>query len=145
MQPKYQPEPGHPNGIRTERAAFAGTVAPVIYHKRQPARWAQLAPYLVACAAVAAAAAVLAVFLAWRTAMQAQVTQLRHQVAATQSQLTAAANAGGSQIARLNQAVSTLRGEVTALDGLAAYTGTCTTDATSSTGRLAVYAVPCRP
>lgn len=145
MQPTYQPEPGHPNGMRAERAAFAETAAPVIHNKRQPARWAQLAPYLVACIAVAVAAAVLAVFLAWRTAMQVQVAQLRHEVAVTQSQLTAAADAGGSQIARLNRTVTTLRGEVNALDGLAVYTGTCTTDATSSTGRLAVYAMPCRP
>jgi hypothetical protein len=145
MQPKYQPEPGHPNGIRVERAAFAETAAPVTYHKRQPVKWAQLAPYLVACIALAATVAVLAVFLTWRTAMQTQISQLRHQVAVTQSQLTSAADAGGSQISRLNGAVSTLRGEVNALDGLAAYTGTCTTDATSSTGRLAVYAVPCRP
>jgi hypothetical protein len=145
MQPKYQAEPGHPNGMRVERAAFAETAAPVTYRKREPARWAQLAPYLVACVAVAVAAGVLAVFLAWRTAMQAQVAQLRREVAVTQSQLASAADAGGSQISRLNQAVSTLRGEVNALDGLAAYTGTCTTDATSSTGRLAVYAVPCRP
>ncbi len=94
---------------------------------------------------MAVAVAVLAVFLAWRTAMQAQVAQLRREVAVTQSQLASAAAAGGSQISRLNQAVSTLRGEVNALDGLAVYTGTCTTDATSSTGRLAVYAVPCRP
>ena len=143
MQPTYQPEPGHPNGMQVQRAAFAET-APV-YRKREPVRWAQLAPYLVACVAVAVAVAVLAVFLAWRTAMQAQVSQLRHEVAVTQSQLASAADAGGSQISRLNRAVSTLRGEVNALDGLAAYTGTCTTDATSSTGRLAVYAVPCRP
>jgi len=143
MQPTYQPEPGHPDGMQVQRAAFAQT-APVS-RKREPVRWAQLAPYLVACVAVAIAVAVLAVVLAWRTAMQAQVTQLRHQVAVTQSQLASAADAGGSQISRLNQAVSTLRGEVNALDGLAAYTGTCTTDATSSTGRLAVYAVPCRP
>jgi hypothetical protein len=145
MQPKYQPEQGHPNGLQAHRAAFAETAAPATYHKRQPVRWAQLAPYLVACIAVAVAVAVLAVFLPWRTAMQAQVTQLRHEVAATQSQLTSAADTGGSQISRLNQAVSTLRGEVNALDGLAAYTATCATDATSSTGRLAVYAVPCRP
>ena len=145
MQPTYQPEPGHPNGMQVHRAAFAETAAPVTYRKREPVRWAQLAPYLVACVAVAVAVAVLAVVLAWRTAMQAQVTQLRHQVAVTQSQLTSAADAGGSQIARLNRTVTTLRGEVNALDGLAVYTGTCTTDATSSTGRLAVYAVPCRP
>jgi anti-sigma-K factor RskA len=143
MQPKYQPEAGHPNGMRVERAAFAET-APVS-RKREPVRWGQLAPYLVACVAVAVAVAVLAVVLAWRTALQAQVSQLRHEGAATQSQLASAADAGGSQIARLNAAVSTLRGEVNALDGLAAYTGTCTTDATSSNGRLAVYAVPCRP
>jgi hypothetical protein len=144
MQPTYQPEAGHPNGMRAERAAFAETAALVTYRKRKPVRWAQLAPYLVACVVVALAVAVLAVILAWR-ALQAQVGQLRHEVAATQSQLASAADAGGSQIARLNGAVSTLRGEVNALDGLAAYTGTCTTDATSSNGRLAVYAVPCRP
>ena len=94
---------------------------------------------------MAVAVTVTVVFLAWRTAIQAQVSQLRHEVALTQSQLASAADAGGSQISGLNQAVSTLRGEVNALDGLAAYTGTCTTDATSSSGRLAVYAVPCRP
>ena len=96
---------------------------------------------------MAVAVTVTVVFLAWRTAIQAQVSQLRHEVALTQSQLASAADAGGSQISGLNQAVSTLRGEVNALDGLdglAAYTGTCATDATSSTGRLAVYAVPCR-
>jgi hypothetical protein len=145
MQPTYQPEPGHPNGLRAHRAAFAETAAPVTYRKREPVRWAQLAPCLVAGIAVAVAVAVLAVFLAWRTAIQAQVSQLRHEVAVTQSQLASAADAGGSQISSLNRAVSTLRGEVNALDGLAAYTGTCTTDATSSTGRLAFYAVPCRP
>jgi hypothetical protein len=143
MQPTYQPEPGHPNGMQVQRAAFAET-APVS-RKREPVKWAQLAPYLVACVAVAVAVAVLAVFLAWRTAMQTQVSQLRHEVAVTQSQLTSAADAGGSQITSLNRAVSTLRGDLNGLEGLAAYTGTCTTDATSSTGRLAVYAVPCRP
>jgi anti-sigma-K factor RskA len=143
MKPTYQPQPGHTNGMQVQRAAFAET-APVS-RKREPVRWAQLAPYLVACVAVAVAVAVLAVFLAWRTALQAQVAQLRREAAATQSQLASAADAGRSQISRLNQAVSTLRGQVNALDGLAVYTGTCTTDATSSTGRLAVYAVPCRP
>jgi hypothetical protein len=99
MQQKnwYQPDPdaGHPNWIRAERSAFADPTAPAsIYHKRQPVKWAQVAPYLVAVVALGVAVAVLMPVMNWRTGMQNQVNLLRHELATTQSQLATAADAG---------------------------------------------------
>src|SRR6266404_4536460 len=62
----------------------AVTVAPS-RARRGRDKWAQLAPYFVACVAVSVAVTVLLLFLIWRTGMQAQVDLLRHQVAATQA------------------------------------------------------------
>ena len=84
---------------------------------RHRVRWAQLAPYLVACVAMAVAIATLALTLTWRTAVQAQVGELRHQLAATQSQLSAAASSGQSQITRLSGRVSTLGTAVEVISG----------------------------
>jgi hypothetical protein len=104
-----------------------------------------LAPYLVACVAVAVAVATLAVTLTWRTAMQAQVNDLRHELAGTQSQLSAAASSGQSQITRLSGRVSTLGTAVDAISGrLAPYAQTCVTDATAPSGPVAA-SFPCRP
>jgi hypothetical protein len=103
---------------------------------RQRATWASLAPYLVACVAVAVAVVTLTLTLAWRTAMQAQVSQLQHELAGTQSQLSAAASSGQSQITRLSGRVSTLGTAVDALTGrLAPYAQTCVTTRPPRPGR----------
>lgn len=112
---------------------------------RQRARWASWAPYLVACISVAVAVATLALTLTWRTAMQAQVRQLQHELAATQSQLSAAASSGQSQITRLSGRVSTLSTAVDSITGrLAPYAQTCVTDANAPSGPVAA-SFPCRP
>jgi outer membrane murein-binding lipoprotein Lpp len=82
-------------------------------------------------------------FLIWRTGMQAQVDLLRHQVAATQAQLSAAADSGQSQISGLSRDVNGLRHDVNAVSGLASYKGECTADASGPSG-VAVYVLPCR-
>jgi hypothetical protein len=112
---------------------------------RQRATWAQLAPYLVACVAVALAVATMTLTLTWRTAMQAQVSQLRHELAGTQSQLSAAVGSGQSQITRLSGRVSTLGTAMDAITGrLAPYAATCVTDATAPSGPVAASFL-CRP
>jgi uncharacterized protein HemX len=112
---------------------------------RPRARWASLAPYLVACVAVAMAVATLTLTLAWRAAMQAQVSQLRHELAATQAQLSAAASSGQSQITRLSGRVSTLGTAMDAITGrLAPYTAICVTDANAPSGPAAASFL-CRP
>jgi len=112
---------------------------------RRRASWAQLAPYLVACIAVAVAVAALALTLTWRTAMQAQVSQLQHELAGTQSQLSAAASSGQSQLTRLSGRVNTLGTAVDAITGrLAPYAQTCVTDATAPSGPVAASFL-CRP
>jgi hypothetical protein len=145
MQPTYQPPSGHPNGLQAHRAAFAETIAPPS-PKRQPAKWAAVMPYFVAVTALGVSVAVLLLVMTWRTSMQDQVNQLRHEVAATQSQLASDAASGGSQLSRLGQILRGVRGDVNTLENsLAAYTGACSTDATGPTGHLAVYVVPCHP
>jgi len=109
------------------------------------ATWAQLAPYLVACVAVAVAVATLALTLTWRTTMQAQVNDLRHEVAGTQAQLSAAANSGQSQITRLSGRVSTLGTAVEVITGrLAPYAQACVADATGPSGPVSASFL-CRP
>jgi hypothetical protein len=94
---------------------------------------------------MAVAIATLALTLTWRTAVQAQVGELRHQLAATQSQLSAAASSGQSQITRLSGRVSTLGTAVEVISGrLAPYAQTCITDATGPSGPAAASFL-CRP
>jgi len=113
------------------------------YH-REGIKWSALAPYLVACAAVAVATATLFLFLSWKGSMQAQVTQLRHEVATAQVQ-AASGDAGLSQsLSGLARHVSTLRTDVNAISGLvSSYTGICTIDAAGPSG-VSSYAVHCK-
>jgi len=137
----------HPNWPHNQIRQPAVPAAAVTVPGRlgQRARWAQLAPYLVACVAVAVAVATLALTLTWRTAMQAQVSQLQHEVATTHAQLAAAASSGQSQITRLSGRVSTLGTAVDAITGrLAPYAQTCVTDANAPSGPVAA-SFPCRP
>jgi hypothetical protein len=114
------------------------------YH-RESIKWSQLAPYLVACAAVAVATATLFIFLNWRGSMQAQVDQLRHQVAMQQAQMTAAADSGQSQINSLSRSLKGLRGDLNTLgDQVGPYNQTCTATATNSSGAAAVVKFMCR-
>lgn len=144
MQPNWpydqaQPAPPPP----PPPAAAAVTMPPHL--GRQRATWASLAPYLVACVAVAAAVAAVALTMTWRTAMAAQVSQLRHELAGTQSRLSAAASSGQSQLTRLSGRVNTLGTAVDTLTGrLAPYAQTCITDATAPSGPVAA-SFPCRP
>jgi hypothetical protein len=104
-----------------------------------------LVPYLVACVAVAVAVATLVLTVTWRTAMQAQVGQLQHELAGTASQLSAAASSGQSQITRLSGRVNALGTAMDAISGrLAPYAQTCITDATAPSGPVAA-SFPCRP
>jgi hypothetical protein len=94
---------------------------------------------------MAVAIAALALSLTWRIAMQAQVGELRHELAGTQSQLSAAASSGQSQITRLSGRVSTLGTTVDAISGrLAPYAQACVTDATGPSGPVAASFL-CRP
>ena len=139
MQPNWP----HDQAQQTAPPLAAVTMPPHL-RRRRPT-WAQLAPYLVACVAVAVALAAVALGLTWRTAMAAQVSQLQHQLAGTQAQLSAAATSGQSQITQLSGRVSTLGTAVDALTGrLAPYAQTCVADATGPSGPVAA-SFPCRP
>jgi hypothetical protein len=138
MHPNWPHDQVHP-------APPAAVVTLPSHLGRHRVTWAQLAPYLVACVAMALAVATLAVTLTWRTAMQAQVNDLRRELAATQSQLSAAASSGQSQITRLSGRVSTLGTAMDAITGrLAPYAQTCITDATGPSGPVAASFL-CRP
>lgn len=123
----------------------AVTVAPIYPKREASVPWASLAPYLVACAAVAAAVAALCLTLSWRTSMQAQVNLLRHEVATTQAQLSAAADSGQGQLSGLSRSVKSLRSDVAAISALVGpYAETCTTDATAPSGLVSASFL-CRP
>lgn len=113
-------------------------------YRRPPIKWSALAPYLVACAAVAVATATLFMFFSWRGSMQAQVNQLRHQVAVVQAQAAGAADSGQSQINGLSRSVKGLRTDVNAIAALVGpFTSQCTTDLTGPSGPAA-YLFLCR-
>jgi hypothetical protein len=151
-QPAYdsddQPYEERTDGFRVERTAFTEPppIRATILHERKPrtVRLSQLAPYLVAFAGVAIAAVALSMFLGWRGQMQAQVDQLKHEVATVQGQ----AATGDAQ---LNQSVTGLSRRIenvrTAIGSLSAQLGPfssqCTTDMTGPAG-VAAYVVPCR-
>ncbi len=138
----------HPNWPHDQAQQPAPSAAAVTVPSRlgrQRARRAQLAPYLVACVAAAVTIATLALALTWRTAMQAQVSQLQHELAGTQAQLSAAASSGQSQITRLSGRISTLGTAVEVITGrLVPYAQTCVTDATGPSGPVAASFL-CRP
>jgi hypothetical protein len=113
-------------------------------HHREGIKWSTLAPYLVACVAVAVATATLFLFLSWRGSVQAQITQLRHEVATAQTQ-AASGDAGLSNtLSGLARHVSTLRTDLNAVSGLVGqYAGVCSVDASGPSG-VASYAFRCK-
>jgi hypothetical protein len=111
---------------------------------RSPARRRQWPTSLVACIAVVIALAALAVTLVRQAAMQDQISQLRHQVATTQAQLSSAADKGGTQMAGLSKRLDSLSGT---LNNLVLQVGpdrqVCQTDLTGPDGP-AVFSFPCK-
>lgn len=132
-----------------DQQQLVSTVAPgsasgvVTIHPKR-VRWAQIAPYLAALVGVAVATAALALFLTWKGSMQAQVSQLRHEVASTQAQLSAAADSGQSQLSRLSRHVASMSTAVNAITlQVGPFRQVCTTDLTGPNGPAA-FNFPCR-
>jgi hypothetical protein len=113
-------------------------------YRRQPVDWGKWAPYIAALIGVAIATAALVLSMGWQGSMQAQVTELRHQLATVQSQAASAADSGQSQISGLSKRVDTLRGDLSAIASLVGpYNVQCTTDLTGPSGPAA-YVFACR-
>jgi uncharacterized protein HemX len=135
------PDPGFPEPPTMQQMP---PVRATIYHRRKPAEWGQIAPYLAALVGVAVVVTAVALALGWKGTMQEQVNELRHQLAVTQAQMAAAANSGQTQLSGLAQRVAGLHGQVSALSGqVFAFGSQCTADMTGPAG-VAAYVVPCR-
>jgi hypothetical protein len=137
---RYRPDEEPPP--MTEQAPVQATT----HHeyRRQRIDWGRWAPYLAALAGVMIAVVTLALTLTWQGSMQARVDQLRHQLAATQSQAATAANAGQAQMSGLDRGIKSLRTDVNAIANLVGpFTSQCTTDLTGPNGPAA-YLFLCR-
>ncbi len=93
---------------------------------------------------MAVAVAALSLSLIWKGAMANQLSQVRHQVANTQAQLSAAADSGQSQLSRLSRHVASMSTTVNAITlQVGPFRQVCTTDLTGPNGPAA-FNFPCR-
>ncbi len=122
----------------TENYYQPDPVTAVIRHAPPRLSKAAIGAYVAGVAGLALVCVSLALFLVWHGSVDAQVTQLRNQLATVQ----AGQGNGTEVVTRLAKKVTTLADGLAGLDWIAAYGDTCSTDLTGPNGP-AVYFFPC--
>jgi hypothetical protein len=114
-------------------------VRATIYHK---VRWLALVPYLAALITAGIAVAVLFMTAGWKSTMQAQIDQLRHQVANVQQQAASGDTQLQQNLSGLAGHISDIRSTVNGLQA-SSYAGVCSIAASGPRG-VSTYAFHCR-
>jgi hypothetical protein len=108
--------------------------------RRQKATWVMIVPYIAGVAGITLAAVTMAMFLLFRSATTAQITELRQEVATAQQ---AQADTAGA-VTGLSNRVKGLTGDLNAVGDLVTpFTTICSTDLTGP-GGPAQYDFLCR-
>ena len=125
---------------RPYREPATAAVVPHAIPVRPKVWWATAGPLLVGALGVMLAAGTLAVFMLWKGSVSAQMSQLRSELTAVQSQ--AASNSQG--ISGLSGRVNGIRSDVNSLGTqLGGYAGVCQQYLTGSNGQPATFYFPC--
>ena len=116
-----------------------GVVRATIYHK---VRWLALVPYLAALITAGIAVTVIVMTMGWKSTVQAQIDQLRHQIASVQQQAASGDTQLQQNLSGLAGHISDIRSTVNGLQA-SSYAGVCSIAASGPRG-VSTYAFHCR-
>jgi hypothetical protein len=109
-------------------------------------RWSEAGPYIVGIMGVVVATVALASFLMWKGSAQAQISQLRTELATAQSQAASQTTGTSASLSGLTRRVDSIGSDVNALGNLVGpFTSICTTDLTNSAGQAEAFVFACAP